>query len=181
MDEREAKAALVRVAQGDQAALEALYGAYAPTVLAFAAARLPSREVAEEVAADTWLGCWRSAAAFRGDSCVLTWLLGIAKRQAYLRMRRTRPVECPLDDSLDALADAAPGPSDAVLEAAGVAELLAALDALPPELAETVRLAWLHELPYAEIAAIADVPPGTVKSRVSRARHLLQHMLRRRS
>ena len=80
MDEREATATLARVARGDEAALEELYRAFAPAVLAFALARVGSREVAEEVAADTWLGCWRSAAAFRGDSRVLTWLLGIAQR-----------------------------------------------------------------------------------------------------
>lgn len=180
-DEREAMAALARVARGDEAALEQLYRAFATAVLAFAIGRVGSREVAEEVAADTWLGCWRSASSFRGDSRVLTWLLGIAKRQAYMRTRRARPVECPLDDSLETLVDTADSPSDLVLEAAGVTELLAALDALPAELAETVRLAWLHELPYAEIAAVMDVPTGTVKSRVSRARRLLQDMLRRRS
>ena len=52
-----------------------------------------------------------------------------------------------------------------------------ALDALPAALAETVRLAWLHELPYAEIAQVTDVPVGTVKSRVSRARALMQETL----
>ena len=102
MDEREATATLARVARGDEAALEELYRAFAPAVLAFALARVGSREVAEEVAADTWLGCWRSAAAFRGDSRVLTWLLGIAKRQAYVRVRRTRLAECPLDEAAEA-------------------------------------------------------------------------------
>lgn len=182
MDEREATAALARVACGDEAALEELYRAFAPAVLAFALARVGGPGSGpEEVAADTWLGCWRSATAFRGDSRVLTWLLGIAKRQAYVRVRRTRLAECPLDEAAEALADGAGDAADSVLEAAGVAEILAALDALPVELAETVRLAWLHELPYAEIAAIADVPVGTVKSRVSRARRLLQETLGRRS
>ena len=54
MDEREATAALARVACGDEAALEELYRAFAPAVLAFALARVGGREVAEEVAADTW-------------------------------------------------------------------------------------------------------------------------------
>lgn len=183
MDEREATAALARVACGDESALDELYRAFAPVVLAFALARVDGREVAEEVAADTWLGCWRSAAAFRGDSRVLTWLLGIAKRQACVRVRRVRPAECSLDEAAAELADAdgADDPARSLLEAAGVAEILAALDALPSELAETVRLAWLHELPYAEIAAVVDVPVGTVKSRVSRARRLMQHTLGRRS
>lgn len=179
-DEERARAAIARMARGDEGALEELYRRYAPAVLAFAAARLPDRQLAEEVAADVWLGCWRAAPAFRGDSRVLTWLLGIAKRQVYVRMRRVRPVECALDEVEGQLADEAGDPAGALLAEAGADEIVAALDALEPALAETVRLAWLHELPYAEIAQVTDVPVGTVKSRVSRARTLLQKTLGRR-
>ena len=176
-DEEAARAALARIARGDESALEDLYLRYAPAVLAFASARVPDHGSAEEVAADVWLGCWRSARSFRGDSRVLTWLLGIAKRQAYVRTRRVRPVECALDDDADQLVDESGDPVGALMAQAGVGEILAALDALDPALAETVRLAWLHELPYAEIALVTDVPVGTVKSRVSRARTLLQEKL----
>ena len=142
--------------------------------------RCPDRQLAEEAAADAWLGCWRSARAFRGDSRVLTWLLGITKRQVYVRMRRARPVECALDDGTEQLADETGDALEVLLAQAGLDEIVAALDALEPALAETVRLAWLHELPYAEIAQVTDVPVGTVKSRVSRARALLQKTLGRR-
>lgn len=179
-DEDQARALLARVACGDEGALEELYRLYAPAVLAFASARLPDREAAEEAAADAWLGCWRAAAGFRGDSRVLTWLLGIAKRQAYVRMRRARPIECAIDDMAEQLAADEGDPSDALASQAGVDEIVAALDALEPALAETVRLAWLHELPYAEIAQVTDVPVGTVKSRVFRARAMLQETLGRR-
>ena len=178
-DEARAQAVLVRIAQGDEVALEELYHRYASAVFAFALARALDREAAEEVAADTWLGCWRSAAAFRGDSHVLTWLLGIAKRQACAHMRRKRLVESPLDESTELVTDGALEPLDALVGEAGVSEILAALDRLPGELAETVRLAWLHELPYAEIAQVTDVPVGTVKSRVFRARTLLKETLER--
>ena len=172
-----ARSALVRIARGDEGALEELHSLYASAVFAFVSARLGDRGAAEEAAVDVWLGCWRSAAAFRGDSRVLTWLLGIAKRQACMRMRRIRPEELPLDEDLTQLADEAGDPSDALMAQAGVGEIMAALDALPAALAETVRLAWLHELPYAEIAQVTDVPVGTVKSRVSRARALMQETL----
>ena len=172
MDEREATAALARVACGDEAApLEELYRAFAPAVLAFALARVGGREVAEEVGSRHVARVLALGdGAFRGDSRVLTWLLGIAKRQAYVRVRRTRLTECPLDEAAEALADAAGDAADSVPEAAGVAEILAALDALPVESAETVRLAWLHELPDAEIAAIADAPGGARRSPACPAR-----------
>ena len=93
------------------------------------------------------------------------------------RAWRIRPEELPLDEDLTQLADEAGDPSDALMAQAGIGEIVAALDALPAALAETVRLAWLHELPYAEIAQVTDVPVGTVKSRVSRARALMQETL----
>lgn len=178
--EQRARAALARIAEHDESALEDLYRAYGQAVLAFVEARMSDRDAAEEVAADTWLGCWRSAAAFRGDSRVLTWLLGIAKRQVYASTRRKRVETVRLDDCTEDPSDDTAGPEDSALSGAGVEAVLAALDALPADLAETVRLAWLHELPYADIATVTDVPVGTVKSRVSRARRMVQESLRGR-
>ena len=114
-DDALARSALARIARGDEGALEELHSLYAPAVFAFVSARLGDRGAAEEAAVDVWLGCWRSAAAFRGDSRVLTWLLGIAKRQACMRMRRIRPEELPLDEDLTQLADEAGDPSDALI------------------------------------------------------------------
>lgn len=177
--EEEARKELDCVARGSEEALERLYGAYASAVLAFVRVRMADPLAAEEVAADTWLGCWRSAAAFRGESCVLTWLLSIAKRQVYMSMRRKRIPAYPLDDEAEELPDGSAAPDEALMAQAGVEELVEAIEALPAELCETVRLAWLYELPYSDIARLTDVAEGTVKSRVSRARRLLQEELRR--
>ena len=177
--EEAARTALSHVAHGSEEALELLYRAYAPAVLAFVRARVADPLAAEEVAADTWLGCWRSAAGFRGESRVLTWLLSIAKRHVYMRVRKKHIPLCPLDDEARGIPDDADSPEDAVIAQAGVEELMEAIGALPPELCETVRFAWLYGLSYAEIANISDVAEGTVKSRVSRARRLLRERLKR--
>lgn len=63
---------LARVASGDERAFETLYGRYAAAVRAFVRVRVPDAGTAEEVCADVWLGCWRSARAFRGDAKVLS-------------------------------------------------------------------------------------------------------------
>ena len=58
-------------------------------------------------------------------------------------------------------------------------EVLAAINDLPDEFREVVVLSDLEELPYADIAAALDIPVGTVKSRLFRARRILQGRLRR--
>src|SRR5690625_7795292 len=83
---------LALVGEGDERALGHLYARYASVVFAFVLARVSDRGVAEEVSADVWLGCWRSARAFRRDAKVLTWLLGIAKRQIYMHRSEERRV-----------------------------------------------------------------------------------------
>lgn len=165
---------LARVGDGDEAALATLYARYEGVVFGFVLRRVSDRELAEEISADVWLGCWRSAKAFRGDSRVLTWLLGIASRQIHAHVRGKRLHTVPLVEELDVPSDASDDPASIVSDAAAAHDLIDAIRALPPSLFEVVSLAWLHELPYDEIGAAAGIPVGTVKSRVSRARTLLR-------
>jgi RNA polymerase sigma factor (sigma-70 family) len=173
------EALLVRVGAADERALAELHARYSSVVFSFVLARTQDRGVAEEVSADVWLGCWRSARAFRRDSRVLTWLLGIAKRQIYAHTRRKRLAQVPLGGDEYEIASDDSDPADLMVSADETHALLAALMSLPADLTEVVRLAWVHELPYEEIADLMRIPPGTVKSRVSRARRLLREELRR--
>lgn len=170
---------LARVGDGDERALAELYARYGSAVFAFVLVRTSDRGAAEEVSADVWVGCWRSARAFRGDSQVLTWLLGIAKRQVWTHARGKRLATVPLDDQAETVAADTEDPADVISASDAVGSVLDALGALPPELAEVVRLAWLHEMPYGQIAVVVGVPVGTVKSRVARARRMLRGQLRR--
>lgn len=170
---------LSRVGEGDERALAELYSRYAPVVLSFVNARTFDHGVAEEVSADVWLGCWRSARAFRGDSQVLTWLLGIAKRQIWTHTRGKRLHTVPLDEIAEPIPSEADDPADLVGSAVAVEDLVVTLNSLPSDLAEVVRLAWVHELPYDEIASVVGIPIGTVKSRVSRARRMMREALGR--
>lgn len=107
---------------------------------------------------------------------MLSWLLAIAKRQIYMRVRRVRPSVTALDDAPE-MSDGGPGPETSALSEAEVDDLTAMLRRLPDELVETATLAWLHDLPYRQIADLLEVPEGTVKPRISRARRLLRAQL----
>ncbi|MBC7872120.1 MAG: sigma-70 family RNA polymerase sigma factor, partial [Chitinophagaceae bacterium] len=92
-------AALIRrMASGEVHALDELYTRFGPAVLSYLAARLYDRALAEEVLQDVMLAVWRSAASFRGESKVLTWMLTIARNRAINTMRKHNVTQTPLDD-----------------------------------------------------------------------------------
>lgn len=165
------------VAAENESAFEALYNKYAHTVRAFISLRISSEEDASEVFADTWLGCWRSSKTFRADSRVLTWILSIARRQIYMKCRKPKlPVQ--MDQvELNSITDDHLEPAELVNKDLTMDIIRKKIDALPTEIAYTVTLAWLHELTYPEIASLLDIPVGTVKSRVARARQILRPQL----
>lgn len=105
------------------------------------------------------------------------WFLAIVRRAFYDWIARNRPAEVVQDDGtiLDAVVDpAAIDPQEAAIRSAEMRGLSEAMAALPLQFREVLVLRELEGLSYKEIARIADVPIGTVMSRLARARALLQ-------
>lgn len=165
------------VAAENESAFEALYNKYAHTVQAFISLRTSGDEDASEAFADTWLGCWRSSKSFRAESRVLTWILSIARRQIYMKCRKPRLPDQMDAEELDSIADDRLEPAELVNRDLMMETIREKIDALPREMAYTVTLAWLHELSYPEIASLLDIPVGTVKSRLARAKQILRPQL----
>lgn len=133
------------------------------------------RGVMDDVLQDTYLKAYQALPSFRGEAALGTWLYRIAYHACCDELRRAgrwRPL--PLDDAADER-DPAPDPADTV---ALRGDLAAALDALPHEQRAAVLLVDLNGLDYAAAAAVLGVAPGTVGSRVSRARATLRRTLR---
>lgn len=155
---------LQRVARQDEQALEALYQQYAPGLLAYLAGRLGDARLAEEVLQDVMLAAWRNAPRFRGECRVRTWLLTIARSRAinaYHRQITPRGRDVPLDEPNLPASDAEPG---------AYTDLRTALTGLPEEQRETLELVFYHGLSLDETAQVLNVAPGTVKSRLHRAK-----------
>jgi RNA polymerase sigma factor (sigma-70 family) len=157
-------------AAGDTAALDALLTAVRADVLRLCARFLPYREDAEEACQDTLLAVARGIGGFAGRAAFRTWLHGIAANRARSTYRALRLRF--LSESGEAALPDRPDPQRTSVVAGTRLDLLEALEAIGPELAEP-----LVGLPYREIATLLQVPEGTVKSRIHEARRRLRERL----
>jgi RNA polymerase sigma-70 factor (ECF subfamily) len=114
--------------------------------------------------------------ALRGGDAK-AWFLTIVRHAYYDWFRRNRPPELVTDDGAaieSAVDGAALSPEQNAVRACEARALADALATLPLPYREVLVLRELEELSYKEIARIADIPIGTVMSRLARARALLQ-------
>jgi len=138
-----------------------------------------SEHDADDVVQDAYLRAFRGFSGYRGGDA-RTWLLRIVRNTSYtwLRQRRGETVSEGADE-LGELPDYdAVDPEAQLIGQADAARVRTALDTLPVELREAVVLRELEGLSYKEIAEVADVPLGTVMSRLSRGRKHLERALR---
>ena len=161
-----------RFRDGDPDAVRTVYRAYGALVFAIAFRVLGDRGLCEEVTQQTFLRAWRSAASFDASRELGPWLAMIARRVAidvYRReaIRAAAPLEsvAPSDPAL-----VSPAEIDAAFD---VWEVRRAVEELPAEQREVVRLQHFEGLAHEEIAACLQVPVGTVKSRSFRAHRRL--------
>jgi RNA polymerase sigma-70 factor (ECF subfamily) len=162
------RAVLLRIADGELAALEDLYDRYKTMAYSIAYRITNDATLAEDVVQDAFLGAWRNAARYvDGRGSVKTWLLSIVHHRAIDAIRRRRPTT-ELPDVEAALPSALTLPDVWAEVSAGLdAELVrSALDALSDVQREALELAYFNGLTQGEISERTGTPLGTVKSRM---------------
>ena len=171
------RALLERVANGDRAAMRALYDIHADGVHRFVSSWLADPFDASDIVQETMLEVWRRAGSFAGRSAVKSWIFSIARNKAVDRNRKGgRAV---LTDSPPDQIDEAPDPH-AALEAVQNAERIrACMDKLSAPHRAAIHLAFFEDLSYAEIAEIEQCAVGTIKTRVHHAKAALMRCLAR--
>ena len=129
---------------------------------------------AEDAVQDAFLRAYRAFDRFRGGDG-RAWLLTIVRNVCYSRLRHQRIAPQPeeFDDATHPATDDTADCNAATWLETKSAILQQALDRLPPEFREMIVLHELEGLAYREIAVVADVPIGTVMSRLARARRKL--------
>jgi RNA polymerase sigma-70 factor (ECF subfamily) len=169
-----------RLRAGDRTAFEELVRGHQHRVFGLALRMLGNPADAQDVAQEVFLRAHRALAAFRGEARLSTWLHTIASRLCLTRLGAgERRFERHGEETLARLTGSEPGP-DRTLEQGELDEALhRAIAELPDERRIVVILRDVEGLAYEEIAQALDLPVGTVRSRLHRARLDLKEKLER--
>ena len=147
---------------------------------AYNLARWLTRDVhdAEDLVQEACLRALKSFGGFRGGNA-RPWLLTIVRNTCYTWMQQnsSRDLTTVFDEEIHSRETDESNPETLIMRGADVKQLTKALEELPVEYREALVLRELEGLSYKEIADVADVPIGTVMSRLARARKRLQQSL----
>jgi len=178
---------LIRAAQrGDLEAFNELVLIYQDFLFRVALNILGDEEAAADATQQAFISAFRNLRSFRGGS-LRSWLSRITVNTCYDELRRlARNKDVPLQvydqdgDEMEPaawLADPGPSPEDQAERSDLVAAIQNSLQALPDHYRLVVQLIDVEELSYEETAATLNIPVGTVKSRLARAREALRTSL----
>lgn len=174
-----------RCQAGDRQAFEEIFYLYRDDVFRFSYLVVRDTSLAQDVVQEAFLKVFRSIEKFQFRSSFKSWLYRVAVNEAITILRR-RKVKEDLEPMPDISNDRAAAnatrdwqPEEAVLESEERQLLRWAIGQLDPVHRSVVVLKYFHEFSDTEIGAIIGCPPGTVKSRLHRARELLRNTMAR--
>lgn len=171
---------VARLRDGDEAAFEAVFRAYAEPLCAFAVRYVGSRDVAADLVQDVFLWIWRNRAEWTIQGSLKAYLYRAVRNRAlgvvrHHRIERRWAEESTRDKSASGVP--APASGDETRD-----EQLAALEravaALPSRRRQVFLLRWRDELSYAEIAEVMATSVKTVENQMARALRAIRHDVR---
>ena len=179
---------VARAREGDRPAFALLVERHSVSVYNLTLRIVGNREDAEEAAQDVFVRAYRSLDRFRGDSRFSTWIYRIAVNVSLSSARRSRrdisttSLSEP-EDSEDGLPMQLPDPSANPAERFEQAEfrnhVREMVAAMPPIYSAVISMYHMQSLSYDEIAEALELPIGTVKARLFRARAALRKLIYR--
>lgn len=175
---------IARFQQGDNYAFDLLVKRYKDPLLNFIYRFLGERYEAEDIVQETFLRLFRNKHYYKEVAKFSTWIYTIAGNLAKTELRRRKRRKffsisqaTPAEKDYE-IPDVEGTPEDVTNSQITDAIIQRAIDKLTPKFKQVIILRDIQGLSYEEIAEIADIPLGTVKSRVNRARLRLQDDLK---
>ncbi len=170
---------LERWRAGDKGAGELLFDRYYRVLVRFFANKIGEDPM--DLIQETFLGCVAGRNRLRDAQGFRSFLFGIAYNQLKKYYERQRIRGERFDPATQTAADLSPGPGTMVAKGAEQALLLEALRRIPVRFQVVLELFYWEELTSAEIAEALELPHGTVRTRLRRARTLLEEALEQAS
>lgn len=169
-------ALIVAIAErGDRAAFAQLFEAFAPKVKAYLLRLGAGHAQADEWVQEAFLTVWRKAAYFDpARAGAATWIFTIARNLRIDGIRKERRGDLN-EDPFDREAD--PGADTLVFAAERDERIREAMETLPADQVQVIRLSFFEDRPHSEIAQALGLPLGTVKSRLRLAMTRLRNAL----
>lgn len=166
-----------RARTGDREAFGGLVEQYRDNVYRLAYRMCGNAYDADEAAQEAFVAAWRALPNFRGDAKFSTWLYRLTTNAAIDVMRREKRHQTVGDGEMIDVADDADSPQETVERTEQQEAVQKALSTLREEYREILLLRYMEELDYSEIAEVLQLPSGTVKSRINRAKAALKAAL----
>ncbi len=141
---------------------------------------LRNESEAEDAVQEAFILALTKLETFRGHSAFFTWLYRIAYNVAVTRIRRRKPalsIDHAPDELRLQLPDNQPMPDAGLLQQERAGQLMRALDLLSDEHRIILVLREMEEMDYSQLSEVLDLPIGTVRSRLHRARLQLKELL----
>jgi RNA polymerase sigma factor (sigma-70 family) len=162
-------------ADGDREAGAELFDRWFPAISGFFRTKVAGGaglDVQDDLVQSTFTACIESSATFRAEGTFRSWLFGIAYNVLRRHWERSRR-DARIDFGTVSLHDLAPGAPSVLDLDARRARLLHAMRRLPLQLQTALELYYWESMSAAEIARTLELPEGTVRTRLRRARGLL--------
>ncbi len=175
-----------RVQSGDTAAFDLLVQKYQHKVVNLIGRFVSDQAECQDIAQDAFIKAFRAIHSFRGDSQFYTWLYRIAantaKNHLASRARKSPAYAVDVDDAEHYEGESGlkdyTNPENMLLTEEIKATVFSAIEKLPDDLKSAITLREIDGLSYEEIAEVMDCPIGTVRSRIFRARDVIDKELR---
>ena len=165
-----------RLQRGETDAFETLIRRHQKTIFNLVYRMLGDYDEAAEISQEAFLSAFRAIGSFRGQSNFSTWLYRIALNHATTRRKslNTRQQRNVSIETTEPVIDPHPGPAETMEKKELRERVQLALNSLEPDDAAVILLRDLQDVPYDEVARVLEIPVGTVKSRLYRARQALK-------
>ncbi len=175
-----------RVQAGDTVAFDILVQKYQHKVINLVGRFVSDQAECQDIAQDAFIKAFRAIDSFRGDSQFYTWLYRIAtntaKNHLASRARKSPNYAVDVEDAEHYEGESGlkeyANPESLLLTDEIKATIFHAIENLPDDLKSAITLREIDGLSYEEIAEVMDCPIGTVRSRIFRARDVIDKELR---